>query len=260
MNVHELRRYQMLQRVRRFADTFHDAFADIPLAGQMFTAVEESVDAFNREATRHVGAVQHARNSTIAKADARKAVLQQLRAIRRTARALAIDAKGLDERFRLPREPRDLLLASFARVVVRHAAPLEQTFIAYAMPGTFLADLTQAIRDFEAAIGHRHAATGAHISARVGIEQTVARGFGAVRRLDVIVTNRLGHDPSALAAWRCARRIERSPILPVRRLVPAVAVPKRQPIAAAQQLRSMPQEAGQQPHEIPTRMRAHFAA
>jgi hypothetical protein len=260
MNAHELRRYQMLQRVRRFAHRFRDAFADVPLAGQMFAVVDECAEAADGEATRHFGAVHHARTCTIVKADARKAVLQQLRALRRTARALAIDAKGLDERFRLPREPRDLLLAAFARGVVEHARPLEQAFLDHAMPATFLADLAQAIVDFEAAIGRRESATGAHISARVGIEHTVARGFAAVRRLDVIVANRFRLDASALAAWRCARRIERSPLLPVRRLVPAVSVPERQPIAAAQQRRSMADEARQKPHEIPTGMRAHFAA
>src|SRR5256885_6269247 len=98
MNVHELRRCQMLQRVRLFADTCHGAFADVPLAAQMVAVIDASVDAVAREATRHCGAVRHARERTIAKADARAAVLQQLRAIRRTARALAIDAKGLDAR------------------------------------------------------------------------------------------------------------------------------------------------------------------
>jgi len=260
MNVHELRRYQMLQRVRLFAAACHGAFADVPLAAQMVAVIDASVDAVEREATQHSGAVRHARERTIAKADARAAVLQQLRAIRRTARALAIDAKGLDARFQLPREPCDELLAAFARSVVARAAQLEQDFIAHAMPATFLADLRHAIDDFETAMRDRHAATWAHISARVGIEQATARGFRAVRRLDVIVANRFGQNARALAAWRCARQIERSPALPARRLVPAVAVPERQPIAAAQQRRSIAYEPGQEPHEIPTGMRAHLAA
>ena len=260
MNVHEFRRYQMLHRVRRFADRCHGALAEIPLAGRMVAVIDDCVQAVECEATQHFGAVRHARERTIAKAAARAALLQQLRAIRRTARALAIDAKGLYAGFQLPREPHDLLLAAFARGVITRAAPLEQEFIAYAMPSTFLADLARTIEEFEAAIRDRQAATGAHISARVGLEQAVARGFTAVRRMDVIVANRFRDDAGVLAAWRSARRVERSPVLAVRRVVPAVAVPKGQPVAAAQQRRPMTHEAGQQPHEVPARMRPHFAA
>ena len=82
MNVHELRRCQMLQRVRLFADTCHGAFADVPLAAQMVAVIDASVDAVEREATRHCGAVRHARERTVANADARAAVLQQQKCAR----------------------------------------------------------------------------------------------------------------------------------------------------------------------------------
>ena len=260
MNVHELRRYQMLRRVRRFVDAFHDSCADLPLVAELAEALDEALRAADGEASRQARAMRHARERTIVKADARAAVLRQLRAIRRTARALAIVEKGPNAGFRLPREPRDLLLAAFARGVLTRAMPFEQAFIAYAMPPTFLVDFARTIEDFETAIGNRYSATGAHVSARVGVEQAVARGFRAVRRLDVIVGNRFARDARALAAWRLARRVARSPSSTIGRLVPAVAVPERQLIATAEQRRPMTDEPRHQPHEIPSGVRPHLAA
>ena len=102
-------------------------------------------------------------------------------------------------------------------------------------------------------MGDRHAATRAHVSARVGIEQAIARGFErSPARCDL--ANRFGRTRGARGVAVCAAD-ERSPALP-RAVVPAVAAPERQPIAAAQQRRSIADEPGQEPHEIPTGMRA----
>ena len=254
MNVHELRKYHMLARVQRFGATHRDAFSAVPLATQAFAAVDIGILAVHGHATRQASVQHDARVQTLAKADARHALLDQLRAIGRTARALALDTKGLDLRFRLPREPRDLLLASAARVIATHARTLEAQFVAHAMPVTFVADLIAAIDGFETVTIGRHSITRAHVEARVGIEQATAAAYLAVRRLDAIVHNRFRCDAAALEAWRCARRVERSQALAARRFVPAIAVPQRKTIAVAQQRRSVADEAGEQArHRDPSR-------
>jgi hypothetical protein len=262
MNVHEIRRYQMLRRVRDFGATERERFASIPLAVRTFTLVADAVSAVEHSAWQESHSRRDGRQHTIAKAEARRSLMNQLQVIRRTARALALDAPQLRGTFQMPRAPRDLTLVAVARAIAAHAAPLEREFIAHALPETFIADLNRLIDDFEQAIGRRHLLGGDHTQARVGIELAVARGFLAVRRLDAIVLNRLRGDVRMLAQWRSARFVERSPASarPRGRFVPAFAVPERQPIAAAEQRRPVADEPAHQPYEVPRGMRPHFAA
>ena len=259
MNVHEIRRYQMLTRVRRFGAMHQEMFVTVPLAMQTFAELGQAIDVVEQQASRQASDRHRAREHTRTKAEARKMLCDSLRTIARTARAIALDRPGVDAGFRPLREPSDLLLIAFARNVADRAALLEEEFLAHAMPDTFVADLRAATDVFEAATRTRHTATGAHVAARVGIEESVARGFLAVRRLDVIVVNCLRGNHAALAAWRCARRVERSPAKDLRIVTP-LAIPEREAVATSQQSWSVPDEAREQPHEIPRGMRPHLAA
>jgi hypothetical protein len=260
MNVHEIRRYEMLRRVRDFGAARHERFVSTPLAVRTFALVADAVSAVEDAASTQLRASRHGREHTIVKAAARRNLMNQLHAIRRTARALAIDAPQLRGTFQMPIAPRDLTLVAVARAIAAHAAPLEREFIAHALPETFILDLNRLIDDFEHAIGRRHLLGGNGTQARVGIEVAVAHGFLAVRRLDAIVRNHLQGDAQAFAAWRRARFVERSPGSTRGRFVPAFAVPERQPVAPAEQRRPVADERAQQPHELPGGMRPHFAA
>jgi hypothetical protein len=293
MNVHETRRYQMLERVRRFGAMHRDAFAPIGLAGRMFAAVEHAVAAVEAHASRQSSALADARQRTIGKAAARQTLLDRLVAICRTARALALDenTQTLARIFVLPRAPSDFALVTVARACATHAAPWEHDFVAHALPATFLADLHSAIAEFDDASRERLTAKGAHTSARLGIEQSVDTGFLAVRRLDAIVVNHLQGNGAALAAWRRARRIERSPVRTTRtmnsadavdvpteklradqrqnttdqeliagRVVAPVAVPERQLVATAEERGPVTRQRHDEPHEIPGGVRPHLAA
>ena len=211
MNVHEVRRYQMLAGVREFAVTYRHLFAAVDAAPSVFAAVNAAVDAVERQAAAETSSRSAARERTSCKAVARARLRGQLAAIARTARALAHDHAGLDADFKVPKHARDFELATQARAVANAAAAFEREFIAYALPTSFLVDLYSAITAFESAIAHRQAATSGHVAARVGIEAAVAEGFQAVLRLDAIVANCLPDDSVARAVWRVARRVRRSP-------------------------------------------------
>ena len=260
MNVHEIRRYQMLRRVRDFGAARREQFASTLLATRTFALVADAVSAVEQAASAHVRASRHGREHTILKAAARRTLMNQLQVIRRTVRALAIDAPQLLGTFHMPRAPRDLELVAVARAVAAHLAPLEREFIAHALPETFIVDLNRLIDGFEHAISRRHLLGGDSTKARVAIELAVARGFLAVRRLDAIVQNHLRGDAQALAVWHRARFVERSPGSARGRFVPPLAVPERQVLAAAEQRRPVADEPAQQSHELPGGMRPHFAA
>ena len=211
MNVHEIRRYQMLARVREFAMTYRQLFAAAGAAPKLVVAVDTAVDAAEQCAAVETSRRAAARQRTRSKAAARERLRCQLAAIRRTARALAQDDVVMDAEFRVPKDARDFELTATARAIASAAAAFEHEFTAYALPATFIADLHAAIDAFEAATAQQHAARGEHVGARVGIEAAVAEGFQAVLRLDAIVANCLASDSAAVGAWRVVRRVERSP-------------------------------------------------
>src|SRR5262249_31956064 len=271
MNVHEIRRYRMLTRVHDFGARYRGVFAPVALAKQLFASVDDAIAAVDGHARSQSSSRLDAREQTIAKAIARETLLERLRAVRRTVRACAPDARSVDSRFALPRGARDRLLVAAARAFAEAAAPLEHELIAHAMPPTCIKDLTTAIDDFEQAMHERHVATGTHVGARVGIEIAVAKGFAAVRRLDAIVANHLHDSPGLLLVWQRARRVERSRPFSLRRVlrrdqltcgrvVAPVAVPEGQTVAAAQDRRTVPEETGKQLQQVPRRMRSHLAA
>ena len=74
----------------------------------------------------------------------------------------------------------------------------------------FWADLKTAILDCEQAIHDHSHGKDSRIAARAGIETALQSGFDAVRRLDAVVINTV-NDPTIVAYWRAARRVERLP-------------------------------------------------
>src|SRR5215472_17393233 len=101
MNVHEIRRYRMLKRVRDFGARYRNAFAPIALAAQTFAAIDDAISAIDAQATSQASSRLDAREHTVAKAIAREALLGKLAALRRTVRACAPDDKSLQSRFQL---------------------------------------------------------------------------------------------------------------------------------------------------------------
>ncbi len=76
------------------------------------------------------------------------------------------------------------------------------------MPATFLEDLQTDIADLEQTTGSQNTGRDAHVTA--SIDETLARGMDAVRRLDAIVRNKFHADASTLAAWESARHVTRA--------------------------------------------------
>jgi hypothetical protein len=133
-----------------------------------------------------------------------------MRAIARTARAMALDTPGLENKFRLPRSGGDQALLQAARAFVADATPLKAEFIRHELPASFIEDMQDEIADLQRAIDEQNTGRDAHITATVSIETTVERGIKAVRRLDAIVRNKFRDDSATLAAWEHARHVERA--------------------------------------------------
>ena len=138
---------------------------------------------------------------------AREALLDRLEAMALTARAIARDNPGFEDRFHIPEPRSDQALLTAGRLFARDAEVFKEQFLAHAMPQAFVTDLIDVVETFERAIHDREAGKGDQTAARASMEAALASGTGAVQKLDAMVTNHLRGDPATTALWRSARRI-----------------------------------------------------
>ena len=220
----DTRRYDMLLRVRAFGRTHPALFPSSTVAGRALAEIVAAVEEFKEHAAGHESCRNSAREALGTKAAARTRLRADVDAIVRTARAMTLEAPGTGDQFLRPIGTNDLALLTAARALARDAAAVEETFARYNVPGDFLEVLERDIATFEEARIRRAAGIGAHVSARVALETTLANAMRAVRLLDAAVPNQLRDARQTLAAWTRARRVAPAPSPRRRALSPARTV------------------------------------
>jgi len=211
MNDKERRIYQKFVRCQDFGNAHATDFAAGSLAAQTWAALGGVVAEIDGHSTNEVSARGDARQGTESRAQGRAALREDLEAIRRTARVMARDVPGINEKFRVPRNNNDQELLNAARAFLADATPLKAQFIAHEMPADFLEDLQAGIDAIQAAISNQSSGVGSHVAAGAALDDAFARGLELVRTLDVIVRNKYANNAAVLAAWTSASHTERSP-------------------------------------------------
>ena len=201
--------YNTFVRVRDFGVENAVDFPVGSAGATNFALVAAATDAMEQSgATQISGAAsQMITQKDIANAELRA----ELRAINRTARALAVDNPGIGDLFRMPHgsSEQDLLVAAMA--FVTNATPLAAQFVAFGLPVGFLTGLQADIDAFAAAVTDKSSASGEKVSATASIGYGVKNGLEALRRLRAIVPNKYSGRPAKLAAWASASHVERPP-------------------------------------------------
>lgn len=210
MNSDETRRYDMLKRVRNFGQVRMADFPETSLGHELFSEISKALKELDTSATNQASGANAAIGGTKTKGTIRDELSEALTAINRTARALAFDTPGLEDKFRLPRSGSDQALLNAARAFAVDASPLKAAFLRHEMPVTFLEELQMQIDAFESALNHRATAKGVRVSATAGIDLALTRGVTAVRRLDALIQNKYRNDAATLAAWATASHVERA--------------------------------------------------
>lgn len=211
MNDSENRKRQMFTRVDGFGIAHTSDFAANSVGKQLFSALREIIAELDGHAAAEASGRGSARQGTATRADARDQLIEDLQAIRRTARAMADEVTGLDDKFRMPPLGNDQLLLNAARAFANDAAPFSVQFIAHEMPASFLNDLNVDIDALEAAIGDQSSGVGNHVAAGAAIDDAIERGTSTVRKLDAVVRNKYADIQSFLAEWTSASHTERAP-------------------------------------------------
>jgi hypothetical protein len=204
MKIIETRRYEMLVRVRDFGLAHGDLFPESSHAREQFATVAAAVTQLGTNAVSRMSAGRKGKSS---KALAREALFDRLEDFGRTARAIAQNTPGLEDKFHLPEPQTDQALITAGRLFAQDAGPFTAQFVGHAMPATFIADLIALVDRFEQAIHERETGKDDRTAARTSIEEALASGTNAALRLDAIVANHLKGDPVTMSVWRRDRRI-----------------------------------------------------
>lgn len=211
MNDHETRRSETFMRVREFGNERAAQFPRESFAGERLLALGAIITGLEAHASAQSSGLRGARQGGASKAAARDEVLRDMEAISRTARAMALTTPGLDDKFRLPRNPKDQDLITAARSFHADATPLRDEFVRRGLPADFLEDLEADIRAFEDANTSKMQSEETHVAATAAIDDLIERGMIVVRELDSVMRNIYANDPANLAAWLSASHVERPP-------------------------------------------------
>lgn len=208
MNNVFTRTQEMFLRVQMFTSERAASFPPGSFAAEMSEEINSVVQALGDALASQTSGLNSAQQATAAREAARQTLRADLQAITRTARAMALDTPGLENKFRLPRSGSDQALLAAARAFATDAAPLKAEFVRHEMPASFIEDLRAHTADLERAMGEQNTGRGTHISATASIESVIERGMNAARKLDAIVRNKFRDDPATIAAWDSARHVE----------------------------------------------------
>lgn len=211
MNDSANRAHAAFLRAHGFTVAHASDFAPTSLATQLFTTLAGIVSDLDTYAAEQTSSRGSAFEGTTTRGEARRELRADLKAINLTARAMAADVPGLDDKFRMPPIGNDQLLLAAARAAAIDAVPIAAQFIAHEMPADFLEDLADDIATLERSISNQSRGTGESVAARVAIETKVDEGIAVLNKLRAIMKNKYANDPATLAEWTSASHVERAP-------------------------------------------------
>ncbi|HET6407264.1 MAG TPA: hypothetical protein VFG14_05240, partial [Chthoniobacteraceae bacterium] len=117
---------------------------------------------------------------------------------------------GLSQLMRMP-ENSYVSLETRARVFVEAVTPIKAAFIERMMPADFDQSLQRLIDDFVRARERKHTGRADQVGGTAGLSAAIRRGRRLARELDAIMKAAYANDPSLLAAWKSAVRVQRVP-------------------------------------------------
>src|SRR5688572_2922808 len=134
----EARILEALIRVRQFGLTHAAAFPEGSRGRELFGVVGDAIEEMEGRSATQAQHAHAAKEKTVQKKTADGALREMLRAMARTARAMAAKTPGLAEKFRLPRNAGGQMWLAGARAFAAEAEPLKDEFVRRGMAADFL--------------------------------------------------------------------------------------------------------------------------
>ena len=136
-------------------------------------------------------------------------LLGEMRSVRDFAESISRTVPGLEKKFRLPRSGGKPAVLIAAEVFADDAQQYKETFLDYGMDADFIEHLRAKAADAQAALNRAEASIGERVGATDTLEIEVKAASDIVLSLDPIVRRIYRDNPTKLAAWDYASRLER---------------------------------------------------
>jgi hypothetical protein len=202
---------EMLIRVKNFQTT-----TGLPvnaLATGLFTQVAAAVTEMEDHGTDQEAGRGSAGGGTDDRQRLAGDLREKIRPVSRTAKSLKPDDfPGVAAQFRMPRGNSYQTLLATARAMLEHIGPVKAALIARGLPADFDEAIQAAIEALSAATDRKFGGLTVQVGGTSGLADAAKRGLGDVRELDPIMRNLLKTNPSLLAAWISASRVQRGPV------------------------------------------------
>lgn len=211
MNDDQSRRLAMLGRVIAFRVRHTADFPPTSKGAKLLDEVAAAESEATGGGTSQSSGKGATRAATSTKADLYNGLLDDLRAISASAKGMAREIPGVDERFRVPRSISQTNIITAARAFLADARPLEAAFIAHELPADFLADLEADILAYDAATDSQSDGASKQVSGTRTIAEAIRDGCAAVRDVDSLIRNKYRDNSPVLAEWYTASHVERAP-------------------------------------------------
>ena len=141
----------------------------------------------------------------------RQELVDLMRAVNRTANAIAIDQNqpGIMDRFRMPPLSNDALLVATGQAFATAITELNLAaeFTEHGYEGDIVADLNAEALDVQEAESEQGGALQNRGGATATLPSLLKQGANLVRCLDAVVKNRFRNSPETLGAWKIASHV-----------------------------------------------------
>lgn len=202
--------FEMLKKLGNFIDVHKSAFDANSLAIELFNTIKKTIDEVTNLAIIQTSNTSSTKQGVSKKATLRNNLKQDMEAISRTAKGIAIKIPGIDNKFRLPIGNNDGMLLTTAQAFARDVLEFKDEFIRRELSENFFNEFNKNINAFEQATKDKNASRGAQVATTASINRTIAEGIETFKEVDPIVRNKFRNEPNILAEWVAATHIVKS--------------------------------------------------
>jgi hypothetical protein len=215
MRAREIRKFDMLRRVRQFLDEFAATLGAVNA-----TAARKELDRLVREMgideTAQATSTLNAKSQTAIQAVLRRdLVTHHMRPVATIAAAHLRDVPGFEALHLSPKGVKVAVLIQDATAMAEAARDYQQMFVENGRPENFADALLAAAAAVRGSIDARAKCITSRAGARDGLKATASRAYLVIRLLDAQVQSALVDDPKTLAGWRSAKRIGKGKVVPI---------------------------------------------
>jgi len=180
------------------------------------TALQTSIAAVLTQIDTHSGDQDTGRGLASGGVRECQRIAKDLRALMRhisdIGKTLDPDAfPGIAQQLRMPGNSYQVL-ETRARAFLEVVTPIKAAFVDRMMPATFDEDLQDLIDEFAEARQRKHTGRAEQVGGTAGVGDAVRRGMRLARQLDAILKVAYATNPSLLAAWKSALKVQRSSV------------------------------------------------